>query len=860
MPSRLNPTWPALTTSDRDHLEHIALPLGGIGTGTVSLGGRGQLRDWEIVNRPAKGFGPPNAFFAIWCKEAGSKQAITRCVEGALPEREHFGARGSTAANHGLPRFAHCEFAAAYPLGQVMLRDKGVPVSVRLEAFNPLIPGDSDRSGMPVAVLRYVVTNTSKAAVDVALCGSMENFIGRDGSPTQHGPAGNVNTFREAGKLAGIHLTSNGVPAHVEQYGDVALALLDAKAITHRTAWVHEGWGVPLLDFWDDFSGDGKLDAREQSPGDVVPTASLATRFKLKPGQSRTVTYLIGWRFPNRMTWTPDKAEECCPDGQCDTVQLGTPAKPKVDPNNIGNYYCTQFADAWQVVCETAKQLPALERDTVSFVSALCDSDLPAAVKEAALFNVSTLRTQTCFRTADGWIFGWEGCDPHSGCCYGSCTHVWNYEHATALLFGDLARRMRDIEFLHATDERGCMSFRVNLPLEKKAQQFNHAAADGQMGCLMKLYREWQLCGDDAWLKKLYPAAKRTIEYCWIPGGWDADRDGVMEGCQHNTMDVEYFGPNPQMTGWYLGALRAGEEMATRVGDSAFAATCRELFTRGKAWMDEHLFNGEYYEHIVQPPKRIEDVAPGLRIGMGSKDLANPLFQLGKGCLVDQLVGQYFAHVVGLGYLHDKAKVHKTLQSILKHNRLPTFESHFNNMRSYAMGKESALLMASYPHGERPASPFPYFNEVMTGFEYTAAVGMLYEGMEKQGLQCIADIRERYTGQNRNPFDEAECGHHYARAMASWAAVLALTGFHYHAADGAMTFAKPAKKVTWFWSTGDAWGTVKIKPGKRSSEVTLTVLAGELKLQTLCIKGAGEAKLDKAKPLKAGKSVTLSVA
>ena len=109
------------------------------------------------------------------------------------------------------------------------------------------------------------------------------------------------------------------------------------------------------------------------------------------------------------------------------------------------------------------------------FVSAFAASDLPEVVKEAALFNLSTLRTQTCFRTPDGRLFGWEGYNDHSGCCMGSCTHVWNYEQSTAFLFGDLARTMRDTEFNHATDDQGMMNFRVHLPLSR-AQEFGKAA------------------------------------------------------------------------------------------------------------------------------------------------------------------------------------------------------------------------------------------------------------------------------------------------------------------------------------------------------------------------------------------------
>ncbi len=378
---------------------------------------------------------------------------------------------------------------------------------------------------------------------------------------------------------------------------------------------------------------------------------------------------------------------------------------------------------------------------------------------------------------------------------------MWNYEQATAFLYGRLALTMREVEFAHATDNIGLMSFRVNLPLER-ARDWGKAAADGQMGCIMKMYRDWQLSGDHAMLRALWPKVRAALEFCWIPGGWDADRDGVMEGAQHNTMDVEYFGPNPQMGFWYLGALRAAEEMARAVGDDAFASTCRDLFERGSAWLDEELFDGEYYRHRVEMPSDPSSIAPGLLIGMGSTELVNPDFQLASGCLVDQLVGQFMAHVCGLGYLAARENVERTLRSIWKYNRREQLHSHFNAMRSFALAGESVLLMASYPNG-RPAKPFPYYSEVMTGFEYTAAVGMLQEGMTEEGLRAIRDVRERYDGRKRNPYDEAECGHHYARAMAAWGAVVALSGFHYSGVTKSMTFANVPGHH--FWSNG--WGT-----------------------------------------------------
>ncbi|HUT34865.1 MAG TPA: GH116 family glycosyl-hydrolase [Planctomycetota bacterium] len=842
MPTKTNPSWPVLKSYGQAHLARIALPLGGIGTGTVSLGGRGDLRDWEIVNRPAKGFSPRNTFFALWTQQAGEPRSssspvtrhasrVTRCLEGILPPETYEGARGATAPNHGLPRFRHCSFHAAYPFGQVLLADPDVPLDVRIEAFNPLIPGDADRSGLPVAILRFVLTNRTKRAVDAAVCGSLQNFIGSDGSSGK--PSKNVNAFRKGPRLQGIFMSSEGVDPAAEQWGTIALATTARTGVTRRTAWAKRSWGDSLLDFWDDFSADGTLDDRDAEGADG-PTASLAVRLRVPARGTRAVSFLLAWHFPNRMTWTP--AEDAC-----------------CEANRVSNYYATQFTDAWAAASRAAVALPRLEADTLHFVRAFCDSDLPPAVKEAALFNLSTLRSQTSFRTEDGRFFGFEGCHDKSGCCHGSCTHVWNYEHATAFLFGSLARSMRATEFLLATDDTGHMAFRVNLPLSR-AQEFKHAAADGQLGCLMKAFRDWQLSGDDAWLRRLWPKIRKAMEFCWIPGGWDADRDGVMEGCQHNTMDVEYYGPNPQMGAWYLGALRAVEEMARHLGEDEFATTCRDLFERGHRWMDEHLFNGEYYEHEIRPPRSANAIAPGLRLSMGAKDLSEPDLQLGAGCLVDQLVGQYTAHVLGLGYLLDPRHVKATHRAIMKHNFRRGLYGHFNHLRTFALNDESALLMATYPRGRRPKRPFPYYNEVMTGFEYCAAVGMLYEGQTAAGLKCIEAIRRRYDGLRRNPFDEAECGHHYARAMASWSAVLALTGFHYSAVTRTMTFAAARKPTTWFWSTGSAWGTVRQRPSRRGTHVEIAVLHGRLELGKVLLEGLGSVESGKSIAIAAGET------
>ncbi|MBR8536155.1 hypothetical protein KDU71_11350 [Carboxylicivirga sediminis] len=801
---------------DKDHLYRIALPMGGIGTGTVSLGGSGQLQDWEVMNVPAKGYstvttGNDAPFFAIYTKKKDEKPN-TKALLGPIHYADYQHYEGRSVDHHGFPRFREASFETTYPFGIVNLADKTMPVDVKIVGYNPLVPADADASGIPMAILKYEVTNTSNAELEVAVSGNIRNFIGKDGRkhktdwkgdfiPT--GAKDNKNEYKATDKLQGIYMYSEGVEKDDAAWGTFAISTpANEGRTTYRTSSVHNKWYNSTLNFWDDFSADGLLTEKDKT-ADVDPLASLAVLKTLKAGETKSFTFYLSWHFPNRYAWSAER---------------------------LTNYYATQYTDAWNVIEKEIERLPELTEQTLTFVNALQESSYPKVLKEAALFNLSTLRSQTVFRTSDGYLFGWEGVMDRFGSCMGSCTHVWNYEQATAFLFNDLAKGMREVEFKYAMNSEGHMGFRTKLPLKEGASGIDVAAADGQMGTIMKFYRDWQLSGDDEFLNTYWPKVKTALAFAWVENGWDGDVDGVMEGVQHNTMDVEYFGPNPQMQIWYLGALKAAEQMALHQKDKAFAKKCAKLYNYGSAWTDEHLFNGEYYFHKIQTPASKEYIAKGLMSSMGSKDIVNPDFQLETGCLVDQLVGQYMAHVLGLGYLVKEENVKTALESILKYNQRDGLFEHFNNMRTYAMGDEKALLMASWPNGGRPTVPFPYWAEVMTGFEYTAAIGMLYEGMEQEGLECIKNIRDRYDGQKRNPFDEAECGHHYARAMASWASLLAESGFQYSGVDKSIRFTdKPGK---YFWSNGSAWGMCEITKEGKDYRVTLEVLYGSVELQS----------------------------
>ena len=739
-------------------LAMIAFPLGGIGTGSISLGGRGQLRDWEIFNRPDKGRSPEYAFASIWA-QAGNAKPVARVLESRLLP-PYASASGLGPANApGLSRLARATFTGEFPVARIAFQDARLPIRVALEAFSPFIPLDPDSSGLPVAVLRYRVSNPGPAKATVSIAFSLDNPVAP--AAGRRGPESRANEFRRspesgAAELQGLYMTNPGLAETDPQKGSFALCLLrpgDGHVSSLRGWPAAKWWASPML-FWDDFSDDGRLGPEAEQRR---PTGALCLQREIPAGGEAEYTFLLAWHFPNR---TPAWSGWTAPRGQENTV--------------IGNYYCTRFPDAWAAAEHAARNLPELEKRTRGFVAAMRESALPAALRDAAMSNLSTLVTQTSFRTADGEFHGFEGCNDHGGCCFGNCTHVWNYETTTQFLFPTLARSLRKAAFGFSQDEQGGMRFRQLLP--DGVDRFGYAAADGQMGQIVKALLDWKLSGDAEWLRGHWPNIQRALAFAWIPGGWDPDRDGVMEGVQHNTYDVEFYGPNPLCGIYYLAALRAAVEMALALGDANAAKEYRALFDKGSAWIDQNLFNGEYYIQKVRGIPKAE-IARATVGDMGADNPEAPEFQLGDGCLADQLIGQYLADLAGLGPLLNPAHIRKTLESIRKYNHRAQLFEHDSVQRVYALNDEPALLVCDYGKGVRPKIPFPYYAEAWTGIEYLVAAQFIHAGMVAEGVETVENVRMRFDGERRNPWDEPECGHHYARAMSAWSTLLAISGF-----------------------------------------------------------------------------------
>ena len=786
-------------------LEQISFPLGGIGTGCVGLSGYGGLRDWEIVNRPNIGGTLPFTFPVIGARDQGGAP-VCRVALGPPPPPYIGGGGGDPCVNgEGFPHMDACVFRGEYPFAWIDFTSRKLPVKLRLEAYNPFIPGDADASGYPVAILKYTITNTRRRTVDTTIAWSLFNPVGTVGiadndralGPAQHGFGRNINTPVKEGPLRGLLFASHKWPPEHPRFGNVAL-LTPEKRVTVMKYWSREPWFTPRHEFWDIFSATGLLPDHdyEPTPEDQSAPGAVGACVRLQPGASRTVVFYIAWYFPNFEKYWHATAQNCC----------GTSG---VEKPVWKNYYARQFRDA----VDAARQLHAREAElyaaTRQFHDALFSSTLPAPALDAVSSQMAILKTPTCLRLSDGTFYGFEGCAPGAGCCEGSCTHVWNYQQTLPFLFPALERSMREADYAYNMRPDGSMGFRLQLPPGSPPNDFL-PCADGQMGGILKAYRDWKISGDDAWIRRLWPRIKQALEYAWVQ--WDPDKSGVMTGVQHNTYDIEFHGPNPLTAGFYLGALAAGAEIAAHLGESDRAEEYRAVFARGRAWVEEHLFNGGYYVQRYDPEKA-------------------PRYQFGEGCLADQLLGQWLALVAGLGDVLDPAQVRRALKSIVKYNWRADLREHANAQRVYAIHDEAGLILCTWPRGGRPAVPFPYSDEVWTGIEYHVASHCILEGMVAEGLRIVQAARARHDGIRRNPWNEFECGHHYARAMSAYGLLLALSGFSYDKGAGILGFAPRIRpeKFRCFWVLDGAWG-VFTQMRKRA---VVEVLRGEIILSRI---------------------------
>ncbi|MBN1248487.1 MAG: hypothetical protein JXC32_12570 [Anaerolineae bacterium] len=828
----------------------ISFPLGGIGTGCIGLAGNGRLIDWEIYNHPNKGSVNGFSHFAIKA-ERGDEVLDARVLQGDLhppyvgslqgARFNSFGFGPRREYLTGVPHFQDVAFKGKFPIAELTFLDDTFPGKVEMMAFNPFVPRNDRDSSIPAAFFEIAVTNPRAEPLVYTVAGTLANPL----------PADNVNRYDRTYRTHWINLTTNGMDPEDLNYGTLALATgatstdacdtdascgdyatLHPDSVSYQEYWFRGRWFDNLEVYWHDFTSPGPLKNRRYPEEEAGQNnaATLAVRLCVAPGQTERVRFVIAWYFPNRTNdWNPN-ADACA-------CQRGI-------PNRWRNYYAFLYRDAETAARYALAYWDCLYDKTRAFQDTLFGSTLPVAALDAISANLSILKSPTVMRLEDGTFYGFEGCHPDAGCCEGSCTHVWNYAQALPYLFPALERSMREADYAYNQRPDGGMPFRLQLPLGTGPADFR-PCADGQFGDVMKVYRDWKICGDTEWLRGLWPAVKRSIAFAWSDQNedrWDPEKTGVLWGRQHHTLDMELFRPNAWLTGFYLGALKAGAEMAEALGEPEIAAAYREIFRRGKAWVDTHLFNGEYYDQEIDLGDRsvIEPFSAGDGSMVGDTlasywdtEHEEIKYQIGEGCGIDQVLAQWHANLYGLGELFDPAQTRSALAAIFHHNFKDPLRGFFNPCRVFGLNDEAGLVIADWPEGRRrPIIPVPYAQEAMHGFEYAAAIQMIQSGLVDEGMAVIQAVRDRYDGERRNPWNEFECGSNYARSMASYALLNAFSGFKFDMVKGIIGFNPIMGQHDTFrclWSLDSGWGTVEI--GRHL--ITLSVIEGTLTLTAL---------------------------
>ncbi len=528
-------------------------------------------------------------------------------------------------------------------------------------------------------------------------------------------------------------------------------------------------------------------------------TCMATDMVKLSPGEKQIFKFVLAWFFPNY---------------------------------EHGHEYANRFKNAADVAHYVLDNHERLAGDTRNWHRTFYeDSTLPHWLLFRLHSTVCNLSTGTCHWWKSGRFWGWEGV----GCCEGTCTHVWNYAHALARLFPELERSVREMQdFGQGFDSQsGLVGFRSNRAY----------AADGQCGTVLKAYREHIMSADNTFLKRNWPSIKKALEFSIVRDGND---DGLIEISQHNTFDINFEGANTFVGSLYLAALRAGEEMAKDMKDEDFAKRCRKIFESGKRLTLERLWDGEYFIQEVDLKKY-------------------PKFQYEKGCLSDQLFGQGWAHHTGLGYIYPPENVKKALQSVWKYNWTPDIGPYNVNHkpeRWFASPGEPGLFTCTWPKTEYIAEGVRYKNEIWTGIEYQVAGHMVWEDMIDEAFAICYGIEQRYHPARHNPYNEVECGDHYARAFASWGVYTALAGYEYHGPKGHLGFA-PAITPDDFraaFTCAEGWGIFSQQRNGKTQNEEIEIRWGKLRLKSLAFAVPDNLRRVKVNVTVAGKPISIDYA
>jgi uncharacterized protein (DUF608 family) len=768
----------AYTYKDQ-YLTAIDFPIGAVGGSLIRMNGKAERNLWQIFNNFEERAGSgivPNSFFAIRAKTNGS--TVIRALQTSSV--------GSFTAMNSLA------FQGEYPFGWYSFQDEELPVTVTLEAYNPLIPMDLKNSAIPSAIFRITVKNTSTGNVAVSLLGSQQNAVGFTGYDTITGPNNRNCGGYGSNRNTIISETERTSLKMVGTAGSMQLSAYDSD-ITGTSSW------ESMASLFNDFSDDGLLSGNTQAESPqtgITVDGALSKNFNLHSGEEKTITFVLSWYFPKGSFGRKDRPQWYFPEG--------------------GNQYENWWANAGDVDNYVFRNFNELDTKTRLYHYTLYSSNIPRKVLDRISSNICVLKSPTAFWTKNGYFGLWESTSNHEE-WFGNCKHVYHYAQGHARLFPELGRILRKIDMNTQTSE--------GLLPSRDGELKN--AMDGHFGTILGVYREHLLSDNNDFLAASWTQTKKAMDYSIST--FDPDKDGMMTGSHHNTLDCNVSGTSPWIGSLYMAALKACEKMANIMGDKTSASTYNKIGTVGVVNQNAQLWdtNLGYYKEKTENLPNTKVMADAVSI--------------------DMLLGQWWANQLGLGPIYPQDRAREALLKIYTTNKFTDTGSGYKAaFRDFLGTGDTGWQMFKHP-AEVPKNTILYYNEVMSGFEYAAAATMLQYGMVEEGLDIVKAISERYDGRLRakgevhmannstvfgtgSPFGEDECGDYYGRALSSWSVLLALQGFIYDGPQQTIGF-NPAwqpENHSSFFSTSDAWGLFTQTRSKRSQTSVIAVKYGDL--------------------------------
>lgn len=797
---KLDPRWikslyergqPTTYLKSKNELDFIGMPVGGVTCGMLYLGGDGRLWLWDIFNKNQSGVVYKNI---KWHEKIQFNFDFVRPFDGAnyvepvkdvRPLAQGYAVRIKLADRTITKRlqaedWSEISFEATYPLATVRYSDPVVPVEISLKAYSPFIPLNEEDSSLPCTLLEFEFKNTTASSCEVSLITWLENKSAMySANDPQYFRVNQVPANESFDAVTGSAHSFNWADEafwNEHDYGNLCLFSLN-KATKVNTA--------ANVDTSDKFF-DADYKQRSQVAFDQPAIGSVSNSISIAAGATGALHYGVSWYFPNLVF---DKLR-----------------------NEGKRHYANKFKSSVEVARYVADNFDRLSSQTKLWSDTWYkESTLPYWFLERTFLNTSTLATTTAHRFQSGRFWAWEGI----GSCPGTCSHVWQYAHAMARIFPALERDMRErVDLGVAFHDDGHIGFR--------GEYDEQPAVDGQAGRILGVYREHQMSNNSEFLKRNWPRTKQAINFLLKQ---DTNGDGMTDTQLENTLDAKWPGEIAWIVGLSIAAIKAAELMAIEMDDPAMAQVCREYVTKGKANMEQQLFNGEYFIH--RP-----DAVKG-RTVIGSYNT----------CHIDQVYGQSWAYQVGLGRVLDQQKTLSALRALWKYNFTtdvgPYLKEHHGG-RPYALPGEGGMIMNTNPknetdpYGVKDAWQVTYFHECMSGFEHQVAAHMIAEGMIDEGLVVTRAIHDRYHAAKRNPFNEVECSDHYARAMASYGTFITACGFTCHGPKGQVGFAPRigAENFKAPFTSPEGWGTyaqtISNKP-----EFSINLKYGVLNVQEL---------------------------